>query len=42
MVDNDLWIGTLLINATTASGEALRAHIRVVGLIDASDLAATT
>lgn len=42
MVDNDLWISILLVDASAAPGEAFRAYIWVVGLKDASNLAATT
>lgn len=42
MVDNDIWIGVFLVDASAAAREALGAHIGILGLKDAPDLAATT
>jgi hypothetical protein len=42
VIDNDLWIGMLLVDTPAAACKTFRAHVRVVGLKDASDLAATT
>jgi hypothetical protein len=42
VIDNDLWVGMLLVDAPVATCKAFRAHVRVVGLEDAPDLAATT
>ena len=42
MIDDDIWIGMFLINASAAACKALGAHIGIVGLKDAPDLAATT
>lgn len=42
MVNNDLWVGVLLVDASTTPGETLGADIWVVGLKDASNLAAAT
>lgn len=41
VIDNNLWVGMLLVDAARAAGEAFRADIRVVWLEDAFDFAAT-